>query len=171
MNTTFRANDKEFDKISEAKAEARRALIGRPEDYSILVYEWVANSTKELSPGYWEPVAKADASRRAAMTKTQAIKVARAAVSKPQPAGKGWQIIGPYHDDQLDGPTTSQPASSYQDGISSRTAWVARVALVTMGWSTIDAEDAVSSYLFRWGSGSIEEIVNSAIAKSGEQSC
>lgn len=55
----YRANGKEFSLISEAKAEARRALIGQPEDYSILVYEWIATTTKELAPGYWEPIAQA----------------------------------------------------------------------------------------------------------------
>lgn len=65
----FRANDKEFDLISEAKAEARRALLGQPEDYSILVYEWQPSSTKELAPGYWEPVAKAEYKKHAIICK------------------------------------------------------------------------------------------------------
>lgn len=58
----YRVETKTFEKISEAKAAAREALIGRAEDAYVLVYEY-QETTGDLRPGYWEPVARASYNR------------------------------------------------------------------------------------------------------------
>lgn len=54
----YRTNNRTFETITEAKQEARAALIGRHHDEYEMIFEWQGGSV-DLQDGYWEPVARA----------------------------------------------------------------------------------------------------------------
>ena len=54
----YRCNNRTFETITEAKAEARAALIGRAQDEYEQIYEWHAGAI-DLEGGFWCPVARA----------------------------------------------------------------------------------------------------------------
>lgn len=92
------------------------------------------------------------------MSKTEALKIARKAIYAA-PRGKGWAVIGPWWDNQPDGPITERPANDYWDARAKRTRWVARMALGLMGWDEADAEGETYDQ-----EGSVEKMVNRALA-------
>ncbi len=55
----YRCNNRIFETITEAKAEARAALIGRAQYEYEKIYEWQAGSAVDLQGGFWCPVARA----------------------------------------------------------------------------------------------------------------
>lgn len=72
------------------------------------------------------------------MNKTAAIKAASKAVYLA-PRGKGYVVVGPYRDNDIDGPITEEPATDYWQARVKRTEWAARVALTLMGLDNIEA--------------------------------
>ena len=76
------------------------------------------------------------------MTKTEAIRTARRAVSI-HGARTSWVVIGPYHRDDIHGPSTEVNESSYQKALARSTAWKAEVALGLMGRLSDDARYAI----------------------------
>jgi hypothetical protein len=73
------------------------------------------------------------------MKKTEAIAIARKAVSAPIGSGTSWTLYGPYYSDKPNGPSTENRASSYWQARAKRTEWVAHIALVLMGYDSTDA--------------------------------
>lgn len=54
----YRCNNRTFSTITEAKAEARAALIGRAQDEYEKIYKWQGGNI-DLQGGFWCPVARA----------------------------------------------------------------------------------------------------------------
>jgi len=67
------------------------------------------------------------------MSKTAALAAASRAVGAPVGERTSWQVIGPYRDTDIDGPSTTASASSYTQARAIRTRWVAQIALALMG--------------------------------------
>jgi hypothetical protein len=67
-------------------------------------------------------------------------------------------IVGPYKDTDLDGPITESPATDWWDAKHKRTEWAARIALILMGWDSIEAYSMTYNH-----GGSVSEIINRAI--------
>ena len=55
----YRCNNRTFETITEAKQEARAALIGRAHDKFEMIYEWQAGVI-DVRDGFWCPVARAE---------------------------------------------------------------------------------------------------------------
>lgn len=103
-----------------------------------------------------------------AMSKTAAIKAARAAVGQPVGWGTSWQIHGPYYstEDGLSGPSTAANAHDYWHAKAVRTRWVASLALSLMGWGAVDAEAATHD-----ADGAVEDVVTAALASGQRWGC
>jgi hypothetical protein len=78
------------------------------------------------------------------MTRNQAIKTARKAVSDPIGRGTSWRVFGPYHASEPHGASTEITASSFFHARAKRTEWVAYIALVQMGLPATEADVCVS---------------------------
>lgn len=77
------------------------------------------------------------------MSKTAAIRAARAAVCQPiHQSRTSYLIIGPYRDNDPHGPYTEARESSYSEAVAHRARWCASVALSLMGCGSDDALDA-----------------------------
>ena len=55
----YKANNRTFETITEAKQEARAALIGRAHDEHELIYERQGGAI-DLQGGFWCPIARAE---------------------------------------------------------------------------------------------------------------
>ena len=55
----YRCNNRTFETITEAKAEARAALIGRAHNAYETIYEWEGGDI-DVRDGFWCPVARAE---------------------------------------------------------------------------------------------------------------
>jgi hypothetical protein len=95
------------------------------------------------------------------MKKTAAIKAARRAVYVA-PRGKSYVVVGPWRDNDLDGPITESPATDWWDAQRKRTEWCARVALTLMGWDNIEAYSMCYDQ-----EGSVNELVDRALMAKG----
>jgi hypothetical protein len=98
------------------------------------------------------------------ITKTEAIRQARAAVSAPIGHGTSWQVILPYGDNPS-GPSTTYNCDSYAKARAHRTRHVAYRALCLMGMSSEDA-----GYYTYDVTGSVAEIVGAALASKASRS-
>ena len=57
----YRTNNRTFETITEAKQEARAALIGRAHDEHEIIYEWQGALAQFGGPdGFWWPIARAE---------------------------------------------------------------------------------------------------------------
>ena len=100
------------------------------------------------------------------MTKTDAIRTARRAVSI-HGARTSWVVIGPYHRDDIHGPSTEVNESSYQKALARSTAWKAEVALGLMGRLTNAASDAIDYEMYNpYGARTVDALVKSGLAAS-----
>lgn len=77
------------------------------------------------------------------MTKSEAIAAANFAVDKPVGRTGHWEVFGPYRAHDLDGDFTSIVRPTYGEALSARKEWVARIALVQMGYDLEDVQDAL----------------------------
>jgi hypothetical protein len=87
------------------------------------------------------------------ITKTEAIRQARAAVSAPIRHGTSWQVILPYGDNPS-GPSTTRNFDSYAKARTYRTRNIAYLALRMLGAGS----EATDEYTYN-AQGSVESIV------------
>lgn len=78
------------------------------------------------------------------MKKMEAICTANNAVDKPVGRTGHWEVFGPARAKDLDGPWTSLVRPTYAEALSARKEWVARIALVLMGYEREEAEEALN---------------------------
>lgn len=93
------------------------------------------------------------------VTKTEALKIARAAVGHPHGHGTSWKIYGPFRVTDIGGPSTSTEADGYSKAVARRAVWVARIALAQMGKLDEDAEYTIYNH----GPGSALALVNAVV--------
>lgn len=94
------------------------------------------------------------------MKKMEAICKANNAVDKPVGRTGHWEVFGPARATDLDGPWTSWVRPTYAEALSARKEWVARIALILMGY---DAELVQESLYLCWGR--LEKMVTDASIK------
>lgn len=94
------------------------------------------------------------------MKKMEAICTANNAVDKPVGRAGHWEVFGPARATDLDGPWTSIVRPTHAEALSARKEWVARIALVLMGYD----REAVDEALERCALGCrLEVIVSDAV--------
>lgn len=76
------------------------------------------------------------------MSKTEAIKAARQAISMPSGSGTSWRVYMPYYRtvEGISGPSTELQAPSYHEALARRTQSVATLALCLMGIRSDEAD-------------------------------
>lgn len=79
------------------------------------------------------------------LSKTAAIRATQGAVAI-HGAGTSWTLYGPYYSDKLDGPSTSQSATSYGAARKAASQWRARLTLQAMGMLDTHAADEAAEY-------------------------
>jgi hypothetical protein len=78
------------------------------------------------------------------MNRATAIRTASSHVSKPiRASSTSWLLITPYHDNNLNGPTTELSFDNYWKAAGYRTRIVARIALGLLGVEASRIEDVL----------------------------
>lgn len=94
------------------------------------------------------------------MKKMEAIRTANNAVNYPVGRTGHWAVYGPYRAHDPDGDVTSIVRPTYAEALSVRREWVAKIALVLMGYDAELVQEAL--YLC---DGRLEKRINDAIIK------
>lgn len=95
-----------------------------------------------------------------AMSKTAAIKAARAAVSAPiRRSSTDYVVYGPWRLTEIDGPTTERTANTYRGAAAMRARWIANIALELMG----ESSERVYFVIDDADGGSVEQLVDIGI--------
>jgi hypothetical protein len=79
------------------------------------------------------------------VSKTAAIRATQNAITV-HGAGTSWTLYGPYYSDKLDGPSTSQSATSYDAARRAAAQWRARLTLQAMGLLDTQEADEAAEY-------------------------
>lgn len=96
------------------------------------------------------------------MSKTSAIKAARAAVSAPiRRSSTDYVVYGPWRKDDIDGPTTERTADNYRAAAAMRARWIAKIALGLMG--ALDSDGYARLAVDSADGGSVEQLVEIGI--------
>jgi hypothetical protein len=94
-----------------------------------------------------------------AISKTEAIRLASNAVSRPIGRGTSWVVYGPSDIRNLRGPRSSTCADAFWKARLYRTQWATSLTLELLGWNWSDADRAAEKHI-----GSVRERVNAALS-------